>query len=232
MKKIICVLMIGLLFLTCSCTKQNKDTTYPETGKVQNTQKVKKEPYKIVEKTFESESAKVKYPQIEAMEDKDLQQKINTSLKNALKQHIDDSTPDAPFSTDYEVTYKDDDILSIIYRGKITHNSYEYDYLQSVNFDLKSGQPISFYNLLKDDEKSISHIKDILRQAYFEKTGKNEFQSLGFWTEVYFTEDNLVFYYLESDTSTQFIELPVSLEKIKPYFNEEIKPVDEKKVHY
>lgn len=223
MKKahLLLLLIISIFIFALGCTSEKPHNDVKENPPLEDT-KTQDLNYKIVSRSKKAPNAKVNYPQVQGLEHEDLQDKINWDLENSLEFYIRESTPDSPLTADYEVTYQGDDILSIIINGEIVHEGETYKLLHSVNFDLTTGNQIFLNNLLKNDQDSIDNITKLLEESHQSHENTSRFQGFGDWYGIYFTEKDLVFYYLEDETSTEFTQLPVPLEDIRPYFKDKI----------
>ncbi|QEK12901.1 DUF4163 domain-containing protein [Crassaminicella thermophila] len=222
-KILLCTIIATGLVLSVGCTKEVENNKTSTETAVDVSEKKSEASYDIVKKSIKNDYVEVYYPQIENMAGELIMDYINQDLENALKNHIKEATElKSKLVIDYEVTYKGEDILSIVFKGTQKHEGGEYKILYAINFDLKTSNKIFAKNLIKPDESAKNAINELLKEAAKDnKTMKHEFTGFGDWMGVYFTDDALVFYYLEDDMSTDYVKLSISRDEAKPYLNTE-----------
>lgn len=148
----------------------------------------------------------VRYPELKGMKDTTTQYYINENIKkfinatkgNELFQNLD---------LDYELVLKDEDKMSILFKGSYTIDGLEGEktLINSFNLDLKTAGEINFRNYFKKDEDSQERLNQILNEKAIE-LGYEKFESEN--ERIYFTGNDIVVYYYPLDDS---IETPIYL---------------------
>jgi len=60
----------------------------------------------------------------------------------------------------------------------------------------------------------------LLQQAAANNPAVTKLPVFDEWMGIYFTQSDIVFYYLENDHATNYVKIAVPLEKAAPYLNE------------
>ncbi|BEP28016.1 hypothetical protein [Helicovermis profundi] len=237
MKKLLITLLIGLLIVNLvGCTKKevtvplntdnvNKESTKNvveskvETSKdVQNEEQKNNVSYNLLDTVFENTDKNIiiHYPKMTGFKGELLQDYINQSLSN-----ITNIYGNSEYYTDlkiaYEVTKQDNDILSVVFRGKGKFQKQkEFNILKSVNIDMKnSTNEINYDNLIKDDKQ----MRQILSKKISEKDSSDYFEAEKI--NIYYKNNQIVFFYMPLDDSAiDFIEIPVESKEIKGILND------------
>lgn len=201
-----------------------------------------------VEYSNEYIKADLKYPEIQGLENKEIQNSINSSIRNdvmefsrQMEEAAKESAEEArmsggkfePFviSSIYEITYNKHDIISIsIVYYEFINGSHSY-IKTSYNFNLNNGRSLS----LKDLFKQGSNYQEILnreirrelimnREKYFPDTLEN-FKGIGEYHPFYLENGDIVVYFgfheiapLESEIPVFKIPFSSVKEYIKPVF--------------
>lgn len=164
----------------------------------------------------------IAYPQLKNFNEEPLADNINQDLADTLKPYLEELKPDAQFDVDYEVTERTEQRLSVVFRGEQDYEGGKHAVLVGKTFDLATGNQITAANVIKNDQESRKAVNKLLQQAAKENQQlKSPFPGFGEWMGMYFTDGELVFYYQENDHTTDFVELALPLEKVKPYLNTE-----------
>ena len=124
---------------TTTTTAASAATT---TAKADTTTKKRDNSYKVSAKTFKSKNGKINisYPQISGLYDSAMQDYYNKIFKGDVDAYIDEKSTDS-FTGEYQVTLKNADLLSIVFRcsiymdGAAHPSSYAYAY----TIDLETG---------------------------------------------------------------------------------------------
>lgn len=216
-KFLIIIALITSIILSGGCAKYNgvQDSSY-----VNKEEKIIE--YSIYKESFNDESVNttIFYPQIKDYPGELLMDYINQSLKKIINTYGDGENTDVYI--DYEVTKQDENILSILFKGKgkLVGLS-EINIMQSINIDMISSNEINYNNLVKEKET----VMEILnKQAKIQ--GLEAIQAEGI--RVYFKDKEVVFYYMPLDDSEkEFTEVSVLYKEIEKYINKDFgdKPV-------
>jgi hypothetical protein len=162
----------------------------------------------------------IAYPQLQNFAGELLADYINQDLANTLKPYLTELKPDAQFDVNYEVTERTEQRLSVVFRGEQDYEGGKHAVLVGKTFDLATGNQITAANVIKKDDASRKAVNELLQQVAKENQQlKSPFSGFGEWMGMYFTDEELVFFYLENDHTTDFVELALPLEKVKPYLN-------------
>lgn len=101
------------------------------------------EPFEIDTATYEDGELLIHYPQLNKMQDKELEQQINTLIQEDatlfLKQY---QGGDSPLEMNYEVVLPDSDIFSIKYTGDYNGGMYPTSLLFTTTIDWKTGEKV------------------------------------------------------------------------------------------
>lgn len=181
--------------------------SYPAQGSIvkievleNGTEIVKKEVQDVENNTI------VRYPELKGMKDTTIQYYINENIKkfvnatksNELFQNLD---------LDYELALKDEDKMSVLFKGSYTIDGFEGEktLINSFNLDLKTAEEIDFRNYFKKDKDSKERLNQILNEKAID-LGYEKFELEN--ERIYFTGNDIVVYYYPLDDS---IETPIYL---------------------
>lgn len=173
--------------------------------------------YEIVRETTGGGN-EIYYPQVRNYKGQLYMDYINQSLKKIADKYNDNNAY-SKLKLDYEVTRMDNRILSVLYKGTAEMKDIgKISIQESVSLDmLKSSNEIEFDNLVKSNEKARNAVIGILNEKAKEK-GLSGFEAEG--VRLYFTEENIVFYYMPLDDSArEFVELTIPEKEIIQYIN-------------
>lgn len=160
-KKIITISVISILLTSLVVVNSNKieNEKIIETH-LENTytQKVDISKYTIEEKTYINKDIKVKYPQINGLEDEKKQELINNLIKekaiSIYSKTLKELDKDQKYEVDgsYEIKLKDDKILSIAYSSfnNITPSAYPYSLFYTTNIDINSGKELTIKDFIPE----------------------------------------------------------------------------------
>ena len=172
--------------------------------------------YGVKEAWIRSESAEVRYPVIEGLEDLALQEEMNKAIYSAINGYVVSANGDGDQVTlDYEITRMDDEILSVVITGLQPHLKSTYDVMFSVNLDADTSKEIKASNLFMSDEASRAALTALICEA--DASFESDF---GPWLGIYFEDQNLNFFYLENDKAAVYNVISLPLEAVLPYFKE------------
>nr|WP_304216535.1 hypothetical protein [Fredinandcohnia onubensis] len=117
---------------------EEEETPSKQVGEEKNT-----EPFEIDTATYEDGELTIHYPQLNKMQDKDLEQQINTLIKEDatlfLKQY---QGGDSPLEMNYEVVLPASDTFSIQYTGDYSGGMYPTSLLFTTTIDWRNGEKV------------------------------------------------------------------------------------------
>ncbi len=118
---------------------------------------------------------------------------------------------------DYIVSALNEDLISLIFRGKFTHLGREKDMIKALNIDLKTGEEITFESYFSQEEEKLRELEDLISKEVKRNYNK-DFQAESAF--IYFKEKQVVIYYYELDDSSVVpIEVYLEKDKIKDLIN-------------
>ncbi|THE10779.1 hypothetical protein E1I69_17710 [Bacillus timonensis] len=119
------------------------------------------EPFEVDTATYENGQVTIHYPQLTNMQNKDLEQRINTLIKDDailfLSQYQDSN---APLKMDFEVILPESDTFTVQYTGTYNGGMYPTHLLFTTNINFKKGEKIRLSNLFVIDETFIEALKN------------------------------------------------------------------------
>ncbi len=166
-----------------------------------------------------TENTDIYYPQFEQLESMLAQGVLNNQLEEAALKYSSQLGAASRIAIDYEVTRHTKGLVSVIFKGRQQGDGQQ-ELLSSLNFDLKSRQPIVAKNLVKNDDTAHQALTTLLQQAAANNPAVTKLPVFDEWMGIYFTQSDIVFYYLETDHATNYVKIAVPLEKAAPYLNE------------
>lgn len=181
-----------------------------QTPEVQPDDPLNEDGYELVTQVYVEKDRRIKiaYPQISGFKGELLQDYMNQSLKLPVETLTADSSY-TDLDVDYRVTLKTREMLSIILIGTgQLEGGREFNYLDSVNLDLKTSNEITTTNFIKDDPASSDAFAKLLDQKIWE-AGYSEvadYEGL----RLFFRPDEVVFFYMPLDDSAEaFVQISV-----------------------
>jgi hypothetical protein len=157
---------------------------------------------------FENGNIRIRYPAIENFRGELLQDYMNQSLYKYVELFSSENW--SSVDLDYEVTYRDENYLSIVFTGtgEIETLGREVNILKSVTLDLgNTSNEITFDNFVDDPEGLKSFLEGYMGT-------KLEYEGLGF----YFAGPYITFYFMPLDDSAEeFTKLSAPMDLIEPY---------------
>lgn len=148
------------------------------------------------------------YYEIKGIEEASINEKIKDFVKDLEENEIYKD-----LKLDSEISFLNDDKISMVFRGSYEFNNSEKYLVKSLNLDLKTGNEITFESYFKDDEDSQGKLEEILNKQGKEQ-GQTEFEAEGRWIK--FKGSNvIVFYYPLDDSVIYPTELYIPLEDVK-----------------
>lgn len=216
------LLIAALVFVAFGCAKEEvapltEDTIHNDVELEESLDLSESIGYELNEKVYEDNDSNivVRYPEMQGYRGELLQDYMNQSLEKIISLYGQNGNY-KDIDITYEVTKMDNDLLSVVFRGKgIFSGQREFKILKSMNLDVgKSSNEINYSNLIKDD----TAMRQILSEKVIELGLAGFFEAEGI--SVYLTEDEVVFYYMPlDDMAVNFIEIPVDIENISELLN-------------
>lgn len=177
--------------------------------------------YSLESHVITKENIHVSYPQLVNYPGELSMGYMNQDLENAITPYIEEaSNIKQALNIDYQIMYQGDDIISILFNGSQNFENGVYPIVHAVNFDLKTTTQINASNLILKDKTSRNKVDQLILNAIStDDTLETSVKGFADWMGVYFTNDSIIFYYLENDFATAytFIDIPKSL--MQPYLN-------------
>lgn len=220
------VALISLSLIACSQTATNKAekengdelNQQSQSGSEQNQEELDLG-YSITKEKVEDKATNtiIYYPQVSEYPGELLQDYMNQSLKRITQIYLDEETY-TNVEVEYEVTYMDENILSVLFKGtgKLLGTK-DINILQSINLDMTTSNEINFENFVKEDNESREEVMKILNEK-IQDLGLEEVEAEGI--RMYFQGENVVFYYMPLDDSAEeFIELKVHKSELEGFVN-------------
>lgn len=186
----------------------SKDLDQP--AEVQLEDPVNEDGYVLVTQVYEEKDRRIKiaYPQISGFEGELLQDYMNQSLREPVETWTAGSSY-TDLELDYRVTLKTQEMLSVILIGTgQLEGGREFNYLDSVNLDLKTSNEITFENFIKDDPASRYAFAKLLDDKFMEAGYSEvaEYEGL----RLFFRPEEVVFFYMPPDDSAKaFVQISV-----------------------
>ena len=225
------LMLLSLLLLTgCGVANDTTSTDQASNSEVQSpdqdvTDPVDPEAYVIDALTYEDADRpiKIRYPQVSSFPGELLQDYMNQSLKSPVETLIDDAFY-TDLEIDFKVTRKDSEILSVLMTGTgKLDGARAFNYMNSVNLDLKTSNEIIFDNFIKEDEASRIAVSELLDNKAKEAGLLDGADYDGL--RLYFEEKDVIFYYMPLDDSAEdFVELRVPLAELDGLIESEFGP--------
>lgn len=254
------LLAIILVLLNTSCNnfeKNNNLAGAPETSKTYNkpiaakkadvnqqkqeqSLSTKSIPYTLVEKIYIDKDVTIKYPQINGLDDKNKQVKINHLLKSEafvpFNHFYDGTAGDLAMEIEYKVEWESRNLLSVQYiggsyaKGAAHPNNFFY----TINIDMNQGKKLKLNDIVHISEEFINKLKEQVQNSDDEwvrglRTYADEWVPEGFIGAdtsfeisekfTYFTADSLGFSISVSHSGGDHIEFEIKYQDIKEFLN-------------
>ncbi|SCZ76359.1 hypothetical protein [Acidaminobacter hydrogenoformans] len=166
--------------------------------------------YELVTHVYEEADRRIKiaYPQITGFKGELLQDYMNQSLRKPVEV-LTDGTTYTDLDVDFKVTLKTQERLSVILTGTgQLEGGREFNYLNSVNLDLKTSNEITFETFIKEDPVSREAFTKLLDQK-LKASGYSEgaeYEGL----RLFFRPEEVVFFFMPLDDSAEaFVQISV-----------------------
>jgi hypothetical protein len=226
MKKLIVLICAGLLMITSAgCSQQIAKlpaNTTIESNK-ENTEVVSSNSELGTTRVLlevSSKNTKIFYPVLQGYKGELSMDYMNQSIKR-IADFYANGEEYMDVQLDYEVKKLDNITVSILFKGTGNFkDSQKINIQKSINLDVMSTNPIEYANFIKNDEKSLAEVKEILDKKAKAKGINNGFEAEGVF--IYFVGDRVVFYYMPLDhAATEWIDLSVNLSELEGLINTE-----------
>ncbi len=160
----------------------------------------------------------IEYPVMEGLSGELTQDYINQSLKNAaMSMLLPDVNVENPLVVTYEVKRQDKKYISVLYKGLLTWENGAIEIWNPITIDIPSSNLILIENLVKSDLKSRTEFNRIFSEAALQMGF--EFESPQEWMGMYFTDTEIVFYFMENDFATNYTLIKVPFAQVTDYVN-------------
>lgn len=168
--------------------------------------------YTFVSKSLTSETYQIDYPQIIKYDGELTADYINQSIESYAKNLIS-NTSDVldgnKLTYSYEISSENDNFISIKFTGIMPYEGSSYTMIHALNIDLNSTNAITFENIFTKDTSILdSEFKKASVLANASATSPKNYMIM------HIENNNIVFSYLENDTSTEFTEVSIPIESI------------------
>lgn len=160
----------------------------------------------------------IEYPVMTGLSGELTQDYINQSLKNtAMSMLLPDVNVENPLVVTYEIKRQDKKYISVLYKGLLTWENGAIEIWNPITIDIPSSNLVLTENLIKSDLKSRTAFNQIFSEAAlnmgFEFEGPQE------WMGMYFTDQEIIFYFMENDYSTNYTQIQIPFADIENYIN-------------
>lgn len=157
----------------------------------------------------DEENENLLYPAFQGL---DKSKEINLKIKEFVEE-LEATELYKELELDYEVSFLNDEILSILFRGKFHFNEAQKSFVKSLNLSLEDAKEIDFESFFKEDKASQAKLLEIIEEASKEQHDL-EFEAEG--KEIYFKGSNLiVFYYPLDDSVVEPLYIYLPLENLE-----------------
>lgn len=153
----------------------------------------------------DKDNENILYPEFQGL---DKAEDVNLKIEKFV-QEIKDNDLYKDLELDYEVSFLNDEILSLLFRGNFDFMGSEKRLVKSLNLDLENAKEIDFESFFKEDKASQERLLEIIEEASKEQHDL-EFEAEG--KEIYFKGSNLIVFYYPLDDSVVdplYIYLPL-----------------------
>ncbi len=244
-KKHIFLLLIICCFIFVSCNEYERNEINNEAVKLQtnNTEIAEKDihkdinenTYTLVINTYSKGKINIKYPQINQLQNNDIQQDINEIVKKQALKLVGEVEKDEIVTTldiDYNIKRFDDKLLSIQFIGYINSKGAPYPMFLAYtsNINIESGTElklIDYFDISKDFVKQyrkgkLNVLKSFQNEA-FEGLSDEEILTMFKSSELYLTEDSLGLTVFVPHAVGDFAELEIKYNDLKDIIEDDMK---------
>jgi hypothetical protein len=177
------------------------------------------EDYQIESVTLilEALNTAITLPQIDELSNSSLVATINEALSeaaNSMTQSLDGSNP---VTIEYTIKHQSPRLLSILYTGQMSIESGTITFLNPINIYIPTGSVINSESLLSSNAMAQTKFNQIFASHALDSG--YDFETPEPWMGFYFSGDQMVYFFKETDLSETYDEIRIPLEEVKPYFN-------------
>lgn len=173
----------------------------------------------------------ISYPQISGLTSELAMQAINQDLENIANRYIENMYMNDALSLYYKVTSTGPNFISFVFMGTYKQNLIHgkggeaFPLLENITYESNNFYRVTSQNLLRTDKQSMKAFNKLFT-TYAKVSGAGSNVKYGDYMGMYITDKNVVFYYMKDDFASRFTRVTIPMEKIKPFFNKDIKPLD------
>ncbi|MWV45946.1 hypothetical protein GRF59_20215 [Paenibacillus sp. HJL G12] len=196
-------------------------------GELPNSRKTAETDFEVGSKTVHRTHFSAAYPQLKGLTSGFPEEMINQDLENIIRKYSEDMTADDTLKVTYEVTRSSGEFYSFVFHGTLTQGMQNgtggesFPLLEALNYDAGTKIKVTVENLVKHDKESMSAFGKL-----FSAYAGNNAEAFGDGMGVYFTDNDVVFYFLKNDAALEYTQVHVPLKEAKPYFNTPIQPLE------
>jgi len=196
-------------------------------GESDTSRKTSKADFEVTNKSVQRAHFAADYPQIKGLTGVLAEENINQDLENIIRKYSEDMTTSDKLNLSYEVASSSGDFYSFVFHGMLTQGmpngaaGESFPVLDALNYDARTNSRITSENLMKHDTKSMTAFRKLF-SSYAGKDAKAFGDDMG----VYFTDTDVVFYFLKNDAALGYTQVHIPLVEAKPYFNDPIQPLN------
>ncbi|WFD10582.1 hypothetical protein [Tepidibacter hydrothermalis] len=225
LKKVSCIIIFLLSLLSVGCSNNDvvNSNDVDKSSKQENISSNNSYEVESVTNTFKTKiyeeyvDLEITYPQVKGLEDKDLENTINKTIKNKFLSYNEVFAAECNvIDESLEIASKTDNILSIRYKFVNKPDDVEFHKEIDININMKNGKLIYPDNLFKSEE-SVEKVKSIVDEIIKNENlnVENPIGNENTYEDVYFTDKNLVIYNINDENT----EIKVPLDEISDYIN-------------
>lgn len=149
---------------------------------------------------------------------------INSDIENLVGTYSAIGETSNSLKLDYEVSYVGDDYISLLFKGMQESESGEYQLLDALNYDVKTGYLISGQNLFNHDDEFIKSLNNTLNK--YSEIPIQYSDQMG----IYLRDKYIVLYYLQNDFDTEYTQIKIPKDEIIPFVGRIIEPLPNNEV--
>jgi hypothetical protein len=142
-------------------------------------------------------SVDIEYPQVILQSSEKTAKAVNTVLKKlSLQDKIDESTT---YKITSEVTYFQNNLLSVVYKGSLMHceDRHPYTWYSTANFNLKNGHRYKIDDIFNANAISLLHlkVKEYFYRKYPNKSKSMDFNTTDLLDDFTLNDENITIYF-------------------------------------
>ncbi|WP_136607845.1 DUF4163 domain-containing protein [Paenibacillus dokdonensis] len=230
------ILLLGGAGAVCAKMQQPPPLTAPAgqvlqhsgpDGESGTSRKTSKTDFEVTNLTVHRAHFTADYPQIKGLTGVLAEENINQDLENIIRKYSEDMTTSDKLNLSYEVASSSGDFYSFVFHGTLTQGmpngvtGESFPVLDALNYDARTNSRVVSENLLKHDKESLAAFSKLF-SSYAGKDAKAFGNDMG----VFFTDADIVFYFLKDDAAPGYTQVHIPLVEAKPFFNDPIQPMN------